>query len=118
MRLVLTSRDDESNALAGGYHCGGALRSVKARVADFVIEKNSALRGVVLYGWTMDCFEKCGIIRKRIVACSLLLFLCSCGHSSSDPCESSAYEECKRRTENTIVSDVVCDRYAVNACEE
>lgn len=49
MRLVLTSRDDESNALAGGYHCGGTLRSVKASVADFVIEKKTAPCGALFY---------------------------------------------------------------------
>ena len=95
-------------------------RSLKCSRASrtLLLKETTPCGALFLHGWTMDCSEKCGIIRKGIVACSLLLFLCSCGHSSSDPCESSAYDECMRRTEGTWLADAACSEVAVSQCED
>lgn len=55
-----------------------------------------------------------------ILNCAVLamVFLCSCGYSHSDPCQSSIYEECMRRTEDTLLADIVCSEKAVSECED
>lgn len=58
------------------------------------------------------------VIARRLVTSLLLLALCSCGYSHSDPCESSMYEECMQRTENTTLADIVCSEKAVSECED
>ena len=58
------------------------------------------------------------VIAGRLVTSLLLLTLCSCGYSHSDPCQSSMYEECMRRTENTTLADIVCSEKAVSECED
>ena len=58
------------------------------------------------------------VITGRLVTSLLLLTLCSCGYSHSDPRESSMYEECMQRTENTTLADIVCSEKAVSECED
>ncbi len=58
------------------------------------------------------------IIIRRLFVSLLLFVMCSCGYSHSDPCQSSMYEECMRRTENTALADIVCSEKAVSECEE
>ena len=58
------------------------------------------------------------VITGRLVTSLLLLTLCSCGYSHSDPCQSSVYEECMERTENTTLADIVCSEKAVSECED
>ena len=42
----------------------------------------------------------------------------SCSYSHSDPCQSSVYEECMERTENTTLADIVCSEKAASECED
>ena len=58
------------------------------------------------------------IIVRRLFVSLLLFVMCSCSYSHSDPCQSSMYEECMRRTENTALADIVCSEKAVSECEE
>ena len=56
------------------------------------------------------------VIAGRLAASLLLLAMVSCSYSHSDPCQSSVYEECMERTENTTLADIVCSEKAVSEC--
>ena len=58
------------------------------------------------------------MVEWRFLASIFFLVLCSCGHSSSDPCQSAVYDECMRRTEGTWLADATCSEVAVSQCED